>query len=390
MIPYGRQSISEADIDAVVAVLRSPWLTQGPAVPAFEAALAQSCQAQHAIAVSSATAALHLACLALDLGPGDWLWTSPNTFLASANCARYCGANVDFVDIDLATGNLCVAALAQKLEQAEALGRLPKIVVPVAFAGQPCDMAGIRQLADRYGFAIIEDAAHALGSTYRDRPTGCGDWADISVLSFHPVKIITTGEGGALLTPHRHLAERLGLLRSHGVVREPLSILDDGPWCYEMQELGYHYRLTDIQAALGISQLQRLPGFVARRQALAARYQHELADTGLALPVVSEHSQSAWHLYVVGWPEHHPISRRTALEALRADGIQAHVHYIPVHLQPYYRQFGFGPGLFPNAETHYQRALTLPLHPALTDDEQTRIISRLKTLLGTTHSKETA
>ncbi|MGY4532411.1 UDP-4-amino-4,6-dideoxy-N-acetyl-beta-L-altrosamine transaminase [Pseudomonas sp. TE3786] len=384
MIPYGRQSISAQDIDAVVEVLRSDWLTQGPTIERFEQAMATTCEARHAVAVSNATAALHIACLALDLGPGDWLWTSPNTFVASANCGLYCGAQVDFVDIDPLTLNLSVPALAAKLAQAQGQGRLPKIVVPVAFAGQSCDMAGIRALAEQYGFKIIEDASHAVGASYRGRPVGCGDYADITVFSFHPVKIITTGEGGLLTTQDDHLAERLRRLRSHGITRDPALMTQpsDGPWYYQQLELGYNYRITDIQAALGLSQLTRLHAFVTRRRALAARYAELLADLPLTLPSAQQGAESAWHLYPVRLQLDGLHSDQGQIfTALRAAGIGVNLHYIPVHLQPFYRQLGFATGDFPEAERYYRQAISLPLFPDMTDEQQEQVVQALISVL---------
>ena len=384
MIPYGRQQIDESDIDAVVAVLRSDWLTQGPAIEAFECAVAQRCDARYAVAVSNATAALHLACLAAGLGPDDWLWTSPNTFVASANCARYCGAKVDFVDIDPVTWNMDVAHLAAKLAHAEKLNRLPKILVPVAFSGQSCDMAAIRSLADAYGVLIIEDASHAIGATYQGRPVGCGDYADMTVFSFHPVKIITSGEGGMLLTNSAELQQRLYRLRSHGISRDPVLMSEPshGPWYYQQLELGFNYRITDIQAALGLSQLSKLDGFLQRRRQLAARYDLLLQELPLCLPGRQAGVESAWHLYVVRLQlARIKRSRREAFDALRAAGIGVNVHYIPVHLQPYYRELGFCPGDFPAAEAYYSEALTLPLHAGMLDSEQDQLIAALREVL---------
>jgi UDP-4-amino-4,6-dideoxy-N-acetyl-beta-L-altrosamine transaminase len=385
VIPYGRQDISAADIEAVIAVLRSDFLTQGPAVAHFERSVADYCGAAYAVAANSATSALHLACAALNLGPGERLWTVPNTFVASANCARFCGADVDFVDIDLATRNLSVPALRAKLAAADSCGRLPKIVVPVAFSGQPCAMAEIRALADKYGFFVVEDASHAIGAHYRDRPVGCGDWADITVFSFHPVKIITTGEGGMAVTHDAALAARMARLRSHGITRDPaeLTAAPEGPWIYEMQELGWNYRMTDLQAALGISQMQRLDAFVARRTALAKRYGRQLADSGLTLPQLTPDSKSAWHLYTVGWNEPHSgLTRAEAFRHLRDAGIGVNVHYIPVHLQPYYRRLGFAPGQFPAAEAYYANAISLPLYSGLSEAQQDRVVDTLRELLS--------
>lgn len=380
MIPYGRQSVDEADIEAVVQVLRSDWLTQGPAIERFEAAMATRCATDHGVMVCNATAALHIACLAAGLGPGDWLWTSPNTFLASANCGLYCGARVDFVDIDPLTWNLSADALAHKLETAEREGRLPKVVVAVAFAGQSCDMAAIARLAERYGFTLIEDASHAVGAQYGGQPVGSGEFADMTVFSFHPVKIITTAEGGIVMTRHTELAERLRRLRSHGMTRDPamMSEPSHGPWYYQQVELGFNYRATDIQAALGVSQLARLDGFLARRRALAEAYDQALSGLGLQLPARQAGAESAWHLYVVRIAER----RDEVFAALRAAGVGVNVHYIPVHLQPFYRQMGFAPGDFPEAEAYYAQALSLPLYPGLTEAEQHYIVNALSDALA--------
>jgi UDP-4-amino-4,6-dideoxy-N-acetyl-beta-L-altrosamine transaminase len=381
MIPYGRQSLDQADIDAVVQVLESDWLTQGPTLERFEAAVAGYCEAAYGVAVCNATAALHIACLAADLGPGDWLWTSPNTFLASANCARFCGASVDFVDIDPLTWNLDVQALARKLEQAEQQGCLPKVLIPVAFSGQSCDMRAIAALAERYGFTVIEDASHAVGARYAGRPVGCGDYAAMTVFSFHPVKIITTGEGGMVLTNRPELAERLRRLRSHGMTRDPAQMdeASHGPWYYQQVELGFNYRMTDMQAALGLSQLGKLDAFVERRRELAARYHRLLAGLPLQLPAAQTDAESAWHLYVVRLQiERIGKSHREVFEALREAGIGVNLHYIPVHLQPYYRALGFAPGDFPEAERYYGQALTLPLYPAMSEAEQDTVVRQLQ------------
>jgi UDP-4-amino-4,6-dideoxy-N-acetyl-beta-L-altrosamine transaminase len=387
MIPYGRQSLDQADIDAVVEVLKSDWLTQGPTIERFEAAMAERCEAGFAVAVSNATAALHIACMAAGLGEGDALWTSPNTFLASANCGRYCGAEVDFVDIDPLTWNLDVNALEHKLRAAERIGKLPKVLVAVAFSGQSCDMRAIAELAKAYGFIVIEDASHAVGARYAGRPVGCGEFADMTVFSFHPVKIITTGEGGLVLTNRPELAERLRRLRSHGMTRDP-SQMDEpshGPWYYQQVELGFNYRITDMQAALGLSQLDKLDGFLARRRELAARYQHLLAGLPLDLPTAQADAESAWHLYVVRLHTQRLKSgHREVFEGLRAAGIGVNVHYIPVHLQPYYRDLGFIPGDFPEAEAYYAQAISLPLFPSMTSDQQDVVIEQLKGLLATT------
>lgn len=385
MIPYGRQDITEADIQAVVDVLRSDWLTQGPAVERFEKSVAEYCRAAHSTAVNSATSALHLACRALGLGPGDRLWTSPNTFVASANCALYCGAEVDFVDIDPASWNLSVPALARKLALSEAQGRLPKVVVPVHFAGHPCDMAGIAELAAHYGFAVIEDASHAMGARYRDSIVGDCRYSDITVFSFHPVKILTTGEGGMALTNRADLHAAMSRLRSHGITRDPAAMEDapEGAWYYQQIELGYNYRLTDIQAALGTSQMARLDAFVARRAILAERYRRLLAGLPLQLPVDMPAGRSAWHLFVVRLEaELAGKSRREVFDALRASGIGVNVHYIPVHTQAYYRRLGFRPGDFPEAEAYYRQALSLPLYPAMTEAQQDYVVETLRAILG--------
>lgn len=379
MIPYATQTIGEEDIAAVRDVLTSGWLTQGPAVPAFERAIAQAHGVAHAVAVSNATAALHLACLAMDLGPGDSAWTSPISFTASANCALYCGASVDFVDIEPGTRNMSIEALREKLVRAEAQGNLPKIVIPVHFGGLPCDLAALRELADRYGFRILADASHAVGAEYFGKPIG-SEYADASVFSFHPVKIVTTGEGGAVVTQDARLARRVELLRAHGNTREPeeLSRSPEGPWVYEQQALGFNYRLTDVQAALGSAQMARLPAFHARREALAARYPGLLAGMDLELPVVPEGRRSSWHLYPIRLRGEAVKNRAHIFASLRGQGIGVNVHYIPIHLQPYQRERGgFGPGYCPEAEAYYAGALSLPLFPLLADAQQDAVARAL-------------
>ncbi len=383
-IPYGRQDIEQDDIDAVVSVLRSDFLTQGPTVAAFEGVLAERCSARRAVAMNSATSALHIACLALDLGPGDLLWTSPNTFLASAYAGLYCGAEVDFVDIDLRTGNMSIDALTAKLEAAERAGRLPKVVMPVHFAGLSCNMQAIAALRERYGFRIVEDAAHAIGGTYLGGAVGDCRFSDITVFSFHPVKVVTTAEGGAALTNSERLADRMSRLRSHGTTRDPALMIGepDGPWSYQALELGWNYRMTDVSAALGVSQMKRLDSYISRRTELADRYDRILANSGLALPARAANATSAWHLYTVGWNEAASgVSRREAFDRLRGSGIGVQVHYIPVHLQPVFQGRGFRPGQFPNAEAHYARALTLPLYATLSEQQQDAVIDRLHELL---------
>lgn len=383
-IPYSCQNITEEDIAAVNAVLRSEYLTQGPAVPAFEQAFAERHQTRHAVAVSNATAGLHIACLALGAGPGKRVWTSPNSFLASANCALYCGATVDFVDIDPRTRNLSMPALARKLEQAKAANTLPAIVIPVDFAGLPCDLHELRELADAYGFRILEDASHATGASYQGRPVGSA-WADATVFSFHAVKIVTTAEGGMVTTHDDGLARELRRLRSHGMVREPseLHAAPEGPWVYEQQVLGFNYRMTDVQAALGLSQLGRLDALHRQRIALADRYDELLDGLPLLRPVRLDDRQSAWHLYAVEIDD--TRTRRTRAEvfqAMRAAQIGVNVHYIPIHTQPYYAALGFRRGDFPAAEAYYARALSLPLFPALTEEQQQRVVDSLRAALA--------
>lgn len=380
-IPYSTQSITEADITAVQEVLLSGWLTQGPAVPKFEEAFAQRHQVSHAVAVSNATAGLHIACMVLGAGPGKIVWTSPNSFVASANCARYCGASVDFVDIDPATRNMSVTALAEKLAQAALKGRLPHIVIPVHFAGLSCDLAAIRALADRYGFKVLADASHAVGASYAGAPVGSA-YAHVSVFSFHPVKIITTGEGGMVVTQDADLARKLRLLRSHGIHREPEAMVfpeaNTGAWYYEQQELGFNYRMTDIQAALGITQLHRLEYLHGARMALAVRYDELLQELPLRLPWQPAGDRSAWHLYVVEvMPGPGVAPRDVVFQRLRSAGIGVNVHYIPIHLQPYYRQLGFEPGQFPCAEAYYAKAMTIPLYPALSVEQQDFVVAEL-------------
>jgi len=382
MIPYGRQDINQDDIDAVVEVLRSNFLTQGPAVLQFEHAVANSCGSRYGVAVNSATSALHIACLALGVGPGDVVWTSPITFVASANCARYCGADVDFVDIDPVTLNLSAEKLAAKLIQArQEGGRLPKVVIPVHFAGQSCDMVAIAKLAEEFDFRIVEDASHAIGGHYHGEPVGNGRYSDITVFSFHPVKIITTGEGGIAVTQRVALAEHMGRLRSHGITRdlEQMTHAPDGPWYYQQIELGYNYRITDIQAALGSSQLHRLRKFVIRRQELAAWYDTAFAHTIIRPQTQQENVESAYHLYVVRVPA---ARRLSAFEALREQGIGVNLHYIPVYLQPDFRKLGFTEGYCPEAEAYYQEAITLPLYPSMTVEDQTRIANALVSLVS--------
>ena len=381
MIPYGRQSINQADIDAVVEVLRSDFLTQGPTVPRFEQAVARYCGAQHAVATNSATSALHLACLALDVGPGDCVWTSPITFVASANCARFCGARVDFVDIDPRTYNLSPQALEEKLVvAAEGTGHLPKVVIPVHLAGQPCDLAAIHHLGQRFGFRIIEDASHAIGGRYRSENVGNCRYSDITVFSFHPVKIITTGEGGMALTNDPEIGRRIARLRSHGVTHDLADFTHeaDCPWYYEQIELGYNYRMTDIQAALGISQMRRLDEFIARRHSIAARYHEALANPPVTTPWQQPDTRSGFHLYVIRLQlDRIQRTHRDVFEALRAEGIGVNLHYIPVYRHPYHAEGTLDRTGFPEAERYYAEAISLPIYPDMAGEEQGRVIESL-------------
>ena len=400
MIPYGRQDISPADIDAVVEVLRSDFLTQGPTVPLFEQAVAQYCGVQHGVAVNSATSALHIACLALDLGPGDWLWTTPNTFVASANAALYCGAKVDFVDIDPRTYNMSVVRLKEKLEQAEKEGRPPKIVMPVHFAGQPCDMPAIHALSQQYGFKIIEDASHAIGASYtpviarsseaatRQSTTikvGSCTHSNITVFSFHPVKIITTGEGGMAMTNDAELANRLRRLRTHGITNDKALMQprpDNEIWNYQQIELGFNYRMADIQAALGLSQMQRLDEFVKRRHEIAKRYDVEFRSSPITTPHQALGTYSSYHLYPIRVSEAESgKTQRQVYDALWQNGVAANLHYIPVHRQPYYESLGFKAGDFPEAERFHREVISLPMYPTLAKDSQARVLDCLRNLL---------
>jgi UDP-4-amino-4,6-dideoxy-N-acetyl-beta-L-altrosamine transaminase len=384
MIPYGRQSINQADIDAVVEVLRSDFITQGPAVPRFEQAMARYCGAQHAVATNSATSALHLACLALGVGPGDYVWTSPITFVASANCARYCGATVDFVDIDRRTYNLSPRSLEEKLVAAECTGHLPRVVIPVHLAGQSCDLAAIHHLGQRFGFRIIEDASHAIGGRYKGEPVGNCRYSDITVFSFHPVKIITTGEGGMALTNHRGIAERMARLRSHGITRDlrDFAFKADGPWYYEQVELGYNYRMTDIQAALGLSQMERLDELIARRHSIAERYHAKLANLPVARPWQHPDTRSAFHLYVIRLQlDRIQRTHRDVFEALRAKGIGVNLHYIPVYRQPYHAVREVDRTEFTEAERYHAEAISLPIYPDMTTEQQERVVESLAGIL---------
>lgn len=381
MIPYGKQDIRQHDIDAVIEVLQSDFLTQGPRVPAFEQAVAKKVGAEHALAVNSATSALHIACLALELGPGDMLWTTPVTFVASANCGLYCGADVDFVDIDPETYNISVDALKAKLEQAAAQSRLPKVLVVVHLCGQPCEMAAIKALADQYGVKVIEDASHAIGGKYRGEYIGNGRYSEITVFSFHPVKIITTAEGGMALTNSKALADKMDLLRSHGITRdsEKMTHASHGPWYYQQINLGFNYRMTELQAALGLSQLERLDEYVAQRHKLAAAYDELLKTLPVTVPFQHPDSYSGLHLYVIRLKLNElSVNHKQVFESLRAQGIGVNLHYIPVHTQPYYQQLGFKPDDFPEAMNYYREAISLPMYPNLSEIEQMEIVSALE------------
>ncbi len=376
MIPYGRQSISEDDINAVIEVLRSDFLTQGPMVPEFERVIAGYCGASHAVAVNSATSALHIACLALGVGPGDVVWTTPITFVASANCARYCGADVDFVDIDPRTYNMSVERLAEKLDQAKADNKLPKVVIPVHLAGQPCEMEAIHALSKKYGFRIIEDASHAVGGSYQGGKVGNCQFSDITVFSFHPVKIITTGEGGMAVTNDDELVKIMARLRSHGVTRyaSEMTHAPDGPWYYQQIELGFNYRMTELQAALGVSQMKRLDDFVVRRHAIAERYDKLLSDTEIVTPWRHPDAYSGMHLYIVRVPAE---NRRILFDKLRGGGVGVNLHYIPVYRQPYYERMGFRRADYPESERYYSQAISLPMYTDLTEEQQNEVIRQL-------------
>ena len=384
MIPYGKQDISQQDIDAVVEALKSDFLTQGPQVPIFENTLTSLTGAANAVAVNSATSALHIACLALGLKPGDWLWTSPITYVASANCGLYCGANVDFVDIDPHSWNMSPRALAAKLVQAKQENCLPKVVVPVHLAGQSCDMQAIKKLADEYGFSIIEDASHAIGGQYKGKFIGNCEFSDITVFSFHPVKIVTTGEGGAALCNDDALAQKMHLLRNHGVTRDEnlMQNTPHGAWYYEQVELGFNYRMTDIQAALGVNQMQRLETFVKRRHSLINNYQDQLKDLPLQLPCVAPDTYTAGHLYIVRLQlEKLRWTHAEVFTKLREQGIGVNLHYMPVYKQPYYSKMGFEGKKFPNAEHYYSEAISLPLFPGMSESQQQTVVAALQDIL---------
>ena len=382
MIPYGRQDINQADIDAVINVLKSDFLTQGNQVPKFEKAVSSYCNASYAVAVNSATSALHLACLSLNLGKGDYLWTSPISFVASANCGLFCGAKVDFVDINPKTYNLDSNKLKDKLIQAKAKNKLPKIVIPVHFAGQSCDMKSIYELSKEYGFKIIEDASHAIGGKYLNEPIGNCKYSDITVFSFHPVKIITTGEGGMALTNNNKLFKHMSLLRSHGITRDPSQMTKqaDGDWYYQQIELGYNYRMTDIQAALGVSQLKRLDDYVSRRHELSTRYNELLKGFPLVIPYQYSDGYSAFHLYIIRLKNRD--KHKQVFEYLRKNGIGVNLHYIPVYHQPYYEAMGFKKGYCLEAENYYNEAISLPMYATLSEVEQDKVVAVLHKALN--------
>lgn len=386
MILYGRQNINQADIDAVVEVLQSEFLTQGPMVPAFEKAVFDYCEAQHAVAVNSATSALHIACLALGVGKGDIVWTSPITFVASANCALYCGATIDFVDIDLNTYNLSVNRLAEKLALAEKKGKLPKVVIPVHLCGQSCDMEGIQALSKQYGFKIIEDASHAIGGKYKNKPIGNGRFSDITVFSFHPVKIITTGEGGMATTNDPALAKKLRLLRSHGISSDTEDMQArpaNEIWNYQQIDLGFNYRMNDIQAALGLSQMKRLDEFVAKRHVIAKRYNQLFSTLPVVNPWQHEDSYSSYHIYVLRFKlTEIKKTKRQIYEEIYSSGIMINLHYIPVYLQPYYEKNGFNLGYCEKAEQYYKEVITIPLYPGLTEIEQDEVVTSIREVVG--------
>lgn len=384
MIPYGKQDINQQDIDSVLDVLKSDFLTQGPQVPAFENALIEHTGASYALAVNSATSALHIACLALGLGQGDWLWTSPVTFVASANCGLYCGAKVDFVDVDPNTYNMCPKRLEEKLIKAKVDGKLPKVVVPVHLCGQPCDMASIGKLAKEYGFRVIEDASHAIGGRYQDQPIGNCEYSDITVFSFHPVKIVTTAEGGAALTNNKELADKMALLRSHGITRDPELMRGEshGGWYYQQIDLGFNYRMTELQAALGVNQMKRLNEFVSARHELARGYYTKLDNLPVILPYQLPDTYSGLHLFVIRLKlDDISLTHQQVFDALRERGIGVNLHYIPVHTQPYYQDLGFTEGEFPESEQYYREAISLPMFHGMTEAKQNMVVDVLTDIL---------
>jgi len=388
MIPYGRQSINKEDIDAVIKVLKSDFLTQGPQVPLFEERIADYCGARYASATNSATSALHIACLALDLGEGDILWTSPNSFAASANCGLYCGATIDFVDINKETYNISISCLKKKLKKAKKENKLPKILIPVHFAGQSCKMEEINNLSKEYGFSIIEDASHAIGAKYKNKPIGSCQFSDITIFSFHPVKIITTAEGGVAVTNSKKLFDRLELYRSHGITRNQdfFEHNFDMKWYYEQIKLGYNYRMNDIQAALGISQMERLDEFVSQRKKISMTYNLGLQTMPVNIPYQLPESESSFHLYPIQLSTTNAADRNKIFNQLIKSGIGVNVHYIPIHFHPFYKKLGFKPGDFPNCENYYSKTISLPIHPKLTKEQQEKVISVLGNVLQNTET----
>ena len=385
MIPYGRQDISESDIDEVEKVLRSDFLTQGPSVPKFEKAVANYCNASYAIAVNSATSALHISCLSLGLGHGDLLWTSPNTFVASANCGRYCGADIDFVDIDYDTYNISIKALSKKLEMADKVGKLPKILISVHFAGQSCDMKAISELSKKYGFKIIEDASHAIGASYNNIKVGSCYYSDITVFSYHPVKIITSAEGGMALTNNQKIADKIYRLRTHGITNNKKEMIDrseDEIWNYQQIDLGYNYRMNDIQAVLGLNQLKRVDKYVCDRHKIAKFYNAELEGLPIKIPFQAPYSYSSYHLYpILIKNENSAKTQKQIFNELRSEGIAANLHYIPVHRHPYYENLGFKKNDFPIAEDFHKKAISIPIYPALTDQQKDHVVKTLKKVI---------
>lgn len=380
MIPYGKQDINQQDIDAVVKVLQSDFLTQGPQVPLFEKAINKVTQSQYAVAVNSATSALHIACLALGVGKGEIVWTSPITFVASANCALYCGASIDFVDIDEHTYNLSPVELEKKLKLAKQQNKLPKVVIPVHLAGQSCDMQKIHQLSIEYGFKIIEDAAHAIGGAYQGKPIGNCQYSDITVFSFHPIKIITTAEGGVATTNNSVLAAKMQRLRSHGITRDESLMTEPshGDWYYQQLELGFNYRMSDLHAALGLSQLKRLTEFVYKRKEIAEIYNQQLSELPIILPKQLTSTSSSWHLYIIQLElDKIDKTHQQVFNELREAGIGVNLHYIPIYLQPYYKEMGFKKGIFPNADEYYSRAISIPLFPELSTSQKNMVFDAL-------------
>ena len=383
LIQYARQNIIQSDIDAVINALESDFLTQGPTVPRFENAVAERVSASYAVATNSATSSLHLACLALGLGPGDLLWTVPNSFVASANCGRLCGADVDFVDINPTSYCMDVEALELKLKKSECSGSIPKVIVVVHYSGRSADMKSIRKIADRYEISVIEDAAHAIGGSYLGKPIGCCEFSDITVFSFHPVKVMTTGEGGMAITNDSEIAARISRTRTHGITRNPDEMENNNPlpWEFEQHNLGFNYRMTELQAALGLSQLERLDSFVARRRQIAEQYNEKLLDLPLIVPNIEWLNESAWHLYPV-LVDSENMTKSELYYSLLDKGIKSNVHFIPIHTHPYYQKMGFRPGDYPVSEWFYSSELSLPMYFELSNSDQQQVIDALSTILG--------